>query len=180
MGMNSTVSVAVFHDGVEESAGCLVQVPSLNDELRERVLVLLEEKLSEARCALFGLWVLEPDFIERFDERLSRPDFNVTPRNLLNLFHDLPFPLDKTVPSLLNPVLIDPDPSPSHLDQTWKQIKLKVSNPPEIFFAKLNAKVIPKFESEFGISLTVSTDVHGGEFPHLSFRINAETSSGLD
>jgi hypothetical protein len=145
MAMNSTVSVTVLCDCVEESAGCLIQVPSLDNELRERVVVLLEEELCEARCALFGLWILEPDFIERFDEGLSRPDFNVTPRNLLNLFHDLPFPLDKTVPSLLNPVLIDPDSAPSHLDKTWEQIKLKISNTPEVFFAKLNAEVIPKF-----------------------------------
>jgi hypothetical protein len=56
MGVYSTISVTVLHDCVDESAGCLVQVPSLGDELREWMLMLLEEEFSERRCALFSAW----------------------------------------------------------------------------------------------------------------------------
>jgi hypothetical protein len=55
MTVYSAVSVAVLHDGVDEGAGCLVQIPRLDDELREGMIVFLEEELSEARCAFFGL-----------------------------------------------------------------------------------------------------------------------------
>ena len=52
MGVYSTISVTVLHDCIDEGAGCLIQVPSLGDELREGMLMLLEEEFSEARCRI--------------------------------------------------------------------------------------------------------------------------------
>ena len=179
MGMYSAISVAVFHDSVDEGAGCLVQIPSLSDELGEGMLMLLQKEFSKARCAFFCTWILDADFVERFRERLSSPDFYITPRNALDLLHDFPFPLEKTIPSSLYPVAVNPDAPHGHVHKTWEQIKFEISDVPQVFFAKLNGEIIPEFEGEFGVTFSVRSNVHGWHLPHFSFRIDTKLSRSL-
>ena len=179
MGMYTAISVAVFHDGIDEGAGGLVKVPRLGDELREGMLVFLEKEFSEARCALFSCWVMDADFIERFSERLRSPDFNISARDALDLFRDIPFPLEEAIPSSLNPVNIDANAPHRHVNETWEQIKFEVRNRPQIFFSKLNGEVVPEFEGQFSVTFSVRSDVHGWHLPHFSFRIDTELPRSL-
>jgi hypothetical protein len=178
--MYTAITVAVFHDGVDEGAGCLVKIPRLNDELREGVLVFLEEELREAGCALFGLWIMDADFIERFGKRLGSPDFNVTANHALNLFQDIPFSLEEHVAGPLHAILVNANASHGHVDETWKQIEFEVRDRPQIFFAKLDGEVVPEFEGKFSVSFRVWPDVHSWHLPHFSFWVDAELPSGLD
>ena len=174
MGVYSTISVAVLHDCIDEGAGCLVQVPSLGDELREWMLMLLEEEFGERRCALFSAWIVDSDFIERFSERLCSPDFDIRAADALNLLEDFPFSLEQTIPRSLDLIRIYPDTPHGHIDQTWEEIKFEISDRPQTFFAKLNGEVIPEFEGKFSITLRIRSNVHGGHLPHLCFRIDSE------
>ena len=174
MGVYSTISVTVLHDCIDESAGCLIQVPSLGDELREGMLMLLEEEFSEARCALFSAWVVDSDFIERFGERLCSPDFDITPADALDLLQDFPFPLEQTIPRSLDFLRVHPNTSHRHVNKTWEEVKFEISDRPQALFAKLNGEVIPEFEGKFSIALRIRSDIHGGHLPHFCFRIDTE------
>ena len=174
MGMYTAISVAVFHDGIDEGAGGLIQVPHLSDELREGMLVFLEEEFSEARCALFSCWVMDSDFIERFSERLSSPDFNITAADALDLLEDIPFPLEQAIPRSLDLLRINPYSSHRHVNKTWEEVKFEISDRPQAFFAKLNGEVIPEFEGKFSVTLRIRSNVHGGHLPHFCFRIDSE------
>ena len=141
MTVYSAVCVAVLHDGIDEGAGCFVQVPRLDDELREGMIVFLEEELGEARCAFFGLWVMDADFIERFSERLSSPDFHLSANDVLDLLQDFPLSFEQTIPRSLYPVSIDADAAHGHVNETWEQLKFEVCDRPKVFFAKLNGLI---------------------------------------
>ena len=84
--MNATISISVLHDCVDEGAGTLIEVPSLDNQLWERSFMVLEEELSEARCALFGGWVVDASLVESLGETLSRPDFYLSARDALDIF----------------------------------------------------------------------------------------------
>ena len=174
MGVYSTISVAVFHDCIDESAGCLIKVPSLGHELREWMLMLLEEEFSETRCALLSTWVVDSDFIERFSERLSSPDFNITAADALDLLEDIPFSLEQAIPRSLDLLRINPYSPHRHVNKTWEEVKFEISDRPQAFFAKLNGEVIPEFEGQFSVTLRIRSNVHGGHLPHFCFRIDSE------
>ena len=58
MAVNATISISVLHDCVDEGAGTLIEVPSLDNQLWERSFMVLEEELDEAMCAIICPWVV--------------------------------------------------------------------------------------------------------------------------
>ena len=173
------ICVTVLHNGTDESSGSLIQVAGLNNELRERVFMLFQEHLGKTGCAFFGLWIMNPDFIERFGERLRSPDFHISTRDMFDLLQDLPLPFNEGIPSPLHLIGIDADPAPRHVHETWKEVQFEVSDVPKVFFAKLNAKVVPEFEREFSIGFSVWPDVHSWHLPHFSLWIDTKLPSRL-
>ena len=178
--MDAAILVRVFHNRINESTRSLVQVPRLQDELGERMVCLLEEALSERRCAFLSLWIADPCLIKSLGERLCRPDFYITPRHAFDLFQDSLFPLQDLIPCDLKSVGIDTDTPHCHVNQAWEEFKLQVSDRPEIFFAERNTKVVPQLQCEFSIDFSVGSDIHGGHLPHLSLGINAKFPSSGD
>ena len=177
--MNATVSVSVLHDCVDECAGTLIEIPSLDNQLWETGFMVLEEELSEARCALFGAWIIDADLVESLGETLSRPDFYLHPRDALDVFQHLHFPLEKIIPRSLNPLLIDPDAPRRHLNEAWEQFQFQIRDCPQVFFGKLNTEAVPEFQREFGIDFSIGSNEASGHLPHLGLRIDTKFSRRL-
>ena len=179
MTMNSAISVAVLHDGIDESPGGLIQIPSLDNELRDGVIMLLEEEFGEGRCSFLSLWVLDSEVVERLGKRLRSPYFNARASDALQLLQDLPLPFKEAVPSTLHTIDVNANPAHSHVHETWQQIQFEISDAPQVLLAQLNGKVIPKFEGKFRVCFGVWTDIHSGHLPHFSFGIDTEFPSSL-
>ena len=177
--MNSAIAATVSHNGVDKSSGGLIQIPSLDNEFGDGMLVVLEECLSEARCAFLSLWVVDTEIVEGLCERLSSPDFYARACDPLKLLQDVPFPFDQAVPGLLDFVNVDADASHSHVNETWEQIQFEISDAPQFLFAQLDGKVFPQLQSQFRIGFSVWTDVHSGHLPHFSFGIDTELPGSL-
>ena len=84
------------------------------------------------------------------------------------------------IPGAFQSVGIDADASHRHVNETWEQIKLQISNRPEVFLAQKNRKAGPELKCQFSIDLCVGAYVHGRHLPHLSLRIDTKLTGGLD
>ena len=178
--MDAAIFVTVFHDRVDECTRSFVQVPRFDDELGEWMLTFLEEALGERRCAFFGLWVADPGLIERFGERLSSPDFDITTGHILNLFEDCLLPLEDLIAGSFEAVNIDPDSAHGHIDETWEEVEFEICDGPEVFLVQLHAEEAPKLKCKLCIDLGIGSYKGGRHLPHLSLRIDAKFCSGSD
>ena len=141
--------------------------------------MVLEEELSEARCALFGAWVVDASLVESLGKTLGRPDFYLSARDCLDVFQHLHFPFQKCIPRSLNPLLIDPDSPRRHLNETWEQFQFQLRDCAQVFFCKLNTENVPEFKREFGVNFGVWSDESGGHLPHLSLWVDTKFSRRL-
>ena len=178
--MDAAICVRVTHDCVDESPASLVQVPSVEDELREWCLMLLKKEFRERRTAIFGLWECDIALVKSFRDRLRCPNLYIHPGHFLDFFQDSTFPFEDFISRSLNAVSVHSDTLHRHFDQDWEEVKFEINNVPKVFLSKLNSEVVPEFKRENRISFSVGSDIHTRHLPHLALRIDTKFLRGSD
>jgi hypothetical protein len=165
--------------GLQERAVGLVDLPGLHDQLAHGVLVRVQEALGEARGAVRGPRVLNPDAVEGGSDAGSGPDVHLLASQGAQLLGQGVFAALELLDELLAARAVKADALAGEVDQHRQQLGFELEDGFQLVALEQGAQVVPELERQGCVLLGVLSDVHGGELPEFLFRVDSEVGGGF-